>query len=155
MVALSRRELPAYAVTKNEPYWILRHWFPHQFPLLTRSMRIFVGEGLSEVRRLASILIFMAAVFIGIYMIPPTTAEFLQPYFPSFPFLFLILYAGAALVHIYIVVQALPTMSPSANISEFRVSVRGGGDPVHIPHSLQHELGAIRPSEGTPNRSHQ
>ncbi|MGH7471488.1 MAG: hypothetical protein ACRENP_26350, partial [Longimicrobiales bacterium] len=152
---LARREMSAYSVSTGESYWLLRHWFPHQFPLLTNRTRSMVNNALREVSRMIWMVLLLAGAFALLRMLPADFRLDYGLYSPDFPYLFLITFLTGAALHVALAITALPTLAPRADVIEFRTTVRGGGDPGHIAHGLLHELGAIRPPEGTPNRSTQ
>src|SRR5262245_12701577 len=149
VTSMTRRELPAYAVVENEPYWLLRRWLPNQFPLMTRRHRHIVNVGLTEIMRT---LWVVGAVAVGVLLLrafsPQHANVLIGPWFWTY-LACLVVGTGA---YVWGALSGLPTASPRAELSEFGMQVRGGGDPNHIPHSLEHELGILRPSEGTPNR---
>jgi hypothetical protein len=150
---LTRRELSAYAISRSESYWLLRRWFPHQFPLLTQRTRAVLNNALREVPRALWLVLLLAACYAVLRVLPADLRLQFGLYVPAFPTLFLFVFLSSAALHIGLALSALPTMAPRADVIEFRAAVRGGGDPGHIAHGLLHELGAIRPAEGTPNRS--
>jgi hypothetical protein len=152
---LARREMTAFSVSTGESYWLLRHWFPHQFPLLTHRTRAMVNNALREVSRIVWLVLLLALCFATLRLLPPDFRLDYGLYAPDFPYLFLLIFLAGAALHVALAISALPTLAPRADVIEFRTSVRGGGDPGHIAHGLLHELGAIRPAEGTPNRSTQ
>src|SRR6185295_17119913 len=77
------------------------------------------------------------------------------PYRATLPVWFLITYVAGAALYVSIAIRSLPQTTPRTEVEEFRASLRGGGDPVHLPNGLQHELEFLRPPNGSPNRSAQ
>jgi hypothetical protein len=151
--SLKRRELSAYAVDRGETYWLLRRWFPNQFPLMTQRRRQIVTSGLREVTRVATAVLVVAVSLFGAESLksnPELTVA--AGAVPGFPLLFFVLYAAGAVFHVAVAIRMIPSVAPRADITEFRAALRGGGDPSQMAHGLEHELGAIRPPDGTPNR---
>lgn len=150
--ALVRRELSAYHAPRGGGYWLLRRWFPHQFPMLTAPMRAVVNDGVAEIGRAVRLVLALAAFFTTIALAPGVTAGLFGGLHPSAPVLFPLLYVAGAALHAWLAVRALPAAAPKAEVREFQMVVRGGGDPSQLDDALERELAAIRPADGMPNR---
>ena len=150
--ALVRRELAAYHWPRSGGYWLLRRWFPHQFPMLTAPMRAVANDGVAEIGRSVRLLLVLVAFFAAIAIAPEATATLFGGLHPSVPVLFPLLYFAGAALHSWLAVRMLPAAAPLAEVCDFQVSVRGGGDPSQLAGALERELAAIRPANGMPNR---
>lgn len=149
--AMTRREMRAYTVVEGETYWLLRYWFADRFPLMTHRLRAVVGTGLREVP-LSAVLAGAG----GVGWVLLTEFGMVEQLGISLQGLFLwpfvLLYGAFAVTHAALAIMAIPDSEARATVFEFRHSLRGGGDPAHIPHGLRHELTEIRRGEGIPNR---
>lgn len=152
--ALARREMPAYAIPPTGPMRLAYRLFPGRFSLMTPTTRLFVANMMRSSLRLAGLVALLVAIFGAVSVVPPKYLNELGGWIPNFPLHFVVPVVGIAALQIVMVIAILPSVTPVADTLEFRLSMRGGGDPKAIPHGLEHQLLVIRPESGAPNRQH-
>lgn len=150
--ALMRRELGAFRAEPGLALRTLRSWFPTHLTLLTPRLRTVLDAGLAELGRFGRIALILAAAFVALHTFPSLNRTLFAGALPSVPWSFVAVFGGAAALHAWLVMRALPREAARTEVREFRCAVRGGGDPSLLAHGLQQALAAIRVSDALPNR---